>query len=88
MDLFNIWDILPDKWGHSSLKVWQFTILIFLSENFNKSWHFMWIFYQEKTSLDISCESSAWQSIHMKLQDYKTCFSLKIKKKKEQIKIL
>ena len=32
-----------------------------------------------KTNLDISCESSAKQTIHMKYQDL---FSLKIKKKK------
>ena len=25
--------------------------------------------FSEKTSLDISCESSAWQMIHMKCQD-------------------
>ena len=31
---------------------------------------FYFIFYfSEKTSLDISCESSAWQTIHMKCQD-------------------
>ena len=30
----------------------------------------IFIFYfSEKTSLDISCESSAWQTIHMKCQD-------------------
>ena len=34
--------------------------------------------FSEKTSLDISCESSAWQTIHMKCQDL---FSLKIKNK-------
>ena len=26
-------------------------------------------YFSEKTSLDISCESSAWQTIHMKYQD-------------------
>ena len=36
---------------------------------------FYFLFYfSEKTSLDISCESSAWQMIHMKCQDL---FSLK-----------
>ena len=40
---------------------------------------FIYFFYfSEKTSLDISCESSAWQMIHMKCQDL---FSLKNKKK-------
>ena len=34
-------------------------------------------FFSEKTSLDISCESSAWQTIHMKCQDL---FSLEKKK--------
>ena len=35
-------------------------------------------YFSEKTSLDISCESSAWQMIHMKCQDL---FSLNFKKK-------
>ena len=26
-------------------------------------------YFSEKTSLDISCESSTWQKIHMKCQD-------------------
>ena len=34
-------------------------------------------YFQMKTSLDISCESSAWQTIHMKYQDL---FSLKNEK--------
>ena len=34
-------------------------------------------YFLEKTSLDISCELSAWQMIHMKCQDL---FSLKNKK--------
>ena len=37
-------------------------------------------YFSEKTSLDISCELSAWQTIHMKYQDL---FSLKNKKKIE-----
>ena len=37
-------------------------------------------YFSEKTSLDISCESSAKQMIHMKCQDL---FSLKNKKKKK-----
>ena len=36
-------------------------------------------FFSEKTSFDISCESSAKQTIHMKYQDL---FSLKNKKNK------
>ena len=35
------------------------------------------IFFSEKTSLDISCESSVWQIIHTQHQDL---FSPKIKK--------
>ena len=35
------------------------------------------ILFSEKTSLDISCESSAWQTIHIKCQGL---FSLKNKK--------
>ena len=41
---------------------------------------FFFFYFSEKTSLDISCESSAWQMIHMKCQDL---FSLKNKKKFE-----
>ena len=37
---------------------------------------FYYYYFSEKTSLDISCESSAWQTIHMKCQDL---FSLKNK---------
>ena len=43
----------------------------------------MFFFYfSEKTSLDISCELSAWQTIHMKFQDL---FSLKNKKSKKML---
>ena len=43
----------------------------------------IFIFYfSEKTSLDISCESSAWQMIHMKCQDL---FSSENKKKKSKL---
>ena len=43
---------------------------------------FIFFFYiSEKTSLDISCESSAQQTIHMKFQDL---FSLKNQKKKKK----
>ena len=47
-------------------------------------WHSkIFIFYfSEKTSLDISCELSAWQTIHMKYQDL---FSSENKKKKIKI---
>ena len=41
--------------------------------------NFFYFYFSEKTSIDISCESSAWQTIHMKCQDL---FSLKNKKKK------
>ena len=41
---------------------------------------FNFFYFTEKTSLVISCESSAWQMIHMKCQDL---FSLKKKKKKK-----
>ena len=43
---------------------------------------FFFFFFPEKTSLDISCESSAKQMIHMKCQDL---FSLKNKKKKKKM---
>ena len=41
--------------------------------------NFFFFYFSEKTSLDISCESSAWQMIHLKCQDL---FSLKNKRKK------
>ena len=41
---------------------------------------FFFFFFSEKTSLDISCELSAKQTIHMKCQDL---FSLGKKKKKK-----
>ena len=43
---------------------------------------FNFFFFSEKTSLDISSESSAKQTIHMKCQDL---FSLKNKKKKKKL---
>ena len=42
--------------------------------------YFIYFFFYKKTSLDISCESSAKQMIHMKFQDL---FSLKNKKNSE-----
>ena len=45
--------------------------------------YFFFFYFSEKTSLDISCESSAWQTIDMKCQDM---FSLKKKKKKKKTK--
>ena len=46
---------------------------------------FYFFYFSEKTSLDISCESSAWQMIHMKCQDL---FSLKNKKKKNFLDVV
>ena len=43
---------------------------------------FFFFFFSVKTSLDISCESSSKQTIHMKFQDL---FSLKNRKKKKKI---
>ena len=46
----------------------------------------IFIFYfSEKTCLDISCESSAWQTIHMKCQDL---FSSEKKKKSKLLSAL
>ena len=46
-------------------------------------WHlFLFFYFFKEKSLDISCESSAKQMIHMKCQDL---FSLKKKKKKKKI---
>ena len=44
----------------------------------------IFFYFSEKTSLDISCESSAKQTIHIKYQDL---FSLKSKKKKKKKKL-
>ena len=41
---------------------------------------FFFFNFSKKTSLDISCESSAWQTIHMKYQDLFFFFFWKIKK--------
>ena len=41
--------------------------------------------FSEKTSLDISCESSAKQTIHMKFQDL---FSLKNREKKKKKNVI
>ena len=38
----------------------------------------IFFYFSEETSLGMSCESSAWQTIHMRCQDL---FSLKNKKK-------
>ena len=46
----------------------------FVADNIQKK---IFFFFSEKTSLDISCELSAKQTIHMKCQDL---FSLKNKK--------
>ena len=40
------------------------------------------IIFPMKLSLDISCELSAWQTIHMKCQDLFFCFEKKTKKKR------
>ena len=58
----------------------QYKWLNLLSTNHNRSRRKFWIcfVFSEKTSLDISCESSARQMIHMKSQDL---FCLKSKKK-------
>ena len=46
----------------------------------------IFIFYfSEKTSLDISYESSAWQTIHMKCQDLFSSENKKKKKKKSKL---
>ena len=52
------------------------------AENIHK---YFFIFFSEKIRLDISCESSARQRIHMKLQ---ALFSLKIKVKKLKCHLL
>ena len=46
---------------------------------------FFFFYFSEKTSLEISCESSAWQTIHMKFQDL---FSLKNKNKNLECHLL
>ena len=46
---------------------------------------FILFYFSEKTSLDISCDLSAWQMIHMKCQDL---FSLKNRKNKLECRLL
>ena len=45
-------------------------------------------YFSEKTRLDISCESSAWQMIHMKCQDSFSSDNKKKNKKKKNIRIV
>ena len=52
------------------------TLRVPITTKADDSFHF-WFYFQKKTSLDISCESSAKQTIHLKYQDL---FSLKNKK--------
>ena len=66
--------IAPDKRGK------QLTLKV--PNKICSRWHSFFFFFSEKTHLDISCESSAWQMIHMKCQDL---FSLKNKKKIKKI---
>ena len=61
----------------------EYLLSVFGPLNCNRRQLFIYLFiylFSEKTSLDISCESSAWQTIQMKCQDL---FSLKNKKKNE-----
>ena len=61
---------------HEISKIIQNVICwIFFSTRHSKIFIF---YFSEKTSLDISCESTAWQMIHMKYQDM---FSSENKKK-------
>ena len=46
------------------------------------------IIFPMKLSLDISCELSAWQTIHMKCQDLFFVLKKKKKKKKKRFKML
>ena len=55
-------------------------IITAADDNFVYLFIYLFFFFSEKTSLDISCESSAWQMIHMKCLDL---FSLKNNKKKK-----
>ena len=68
--------------------IYQQILLNPLSANNNCSrrqfFNFLFIYFT-KTSLDISCESSAWQTIHMKCQDL---FSLKNNKKNFECRLL
>ena len=51
---------------------------------------FFFFYFSKKTSLDISCEPSAWQTVHMKYHDmkYQDLFFWKIKKNKNKCRLL
>ena len=66
-------DIAKYRWAAFTLKA---PITTKSDDNFD-----FFFYFQMKTSLDISCESSAKQMIHMKYQDL---ISLKNKKKKNK----
>ena len=73
------------KFPYFSMKMYSRIILkppitTAADDNYYYSYYFFFFFFfSEKTGLDISCESSAKQKIHMKCQDL---FSLKNNKKK------
>ena len=56
-------------------------IFFFIYLFFRDIFYLFFFYFSEKTSLDISCELSAWQMIHMKCQDL---FSLKNNNKKKK----
>ena len=78
--------ISTDEYGYSSKtrQIYSFglTLNAPITTAADDSFYFFF-YFSEKTSLDIPCESSAKQTIHMKCQDL---FSLKNKKKKKKKK--
>ena len=80
-------------WGGGTLqgvRGWEFALSAAMGKNGNISFTNNCsskknIYFLEKTSFDILCELSAWQTIHIKCQNVKTFFPEIYKKK---IKIL
>ena len=74
------------KWNFTPLKGLNETVLTLkvpITTAADDILNFFFFFnFSKKTSLDISCELSAWQTIHMKYQDLLFFFE-KLKKKKK-----
>ena len=70
--------VIGNRSGNNGLTVILLTLKAPVTTKADNNFDFFFFFYfQMKTSLDISCEASAKQTIHMKYQDL---FSLKNKK--------
>ena len=69
-----IWSLLElgtRRWKNSENKLQNFLayLLTFTTASDNNFYNFFFFYFSEETNLDISCESSAKQTIHLKCQD-------------------